>query len=353
MLKNFLEQHKIKDKKLCIGVSGGSDSLALVLMADEELTPLGYKIIALTVNHGLRPSAQQEADYVASVMAQHNIEHHILYWNGEKPLTGIEEAARIARYELIGNWCKKNQVNFLMTAHHLYDQAETFFMRIERGSGLDGLCGMKDIFKRDGFTIIRPLLNTNPQTMKDYLNSKNIKWIEDESNFCSELLRVKITQFLPVFEKQTGISALKIVQTMNRLQTSQRYFDKTVSKILNTVFKSYQEKAYWCEIKDFLNFEQEIKFRILQTILRIVGQKDYAPQADKILNLIEKINNPEFKAATLSDCHISFFDNRLWILPEKPECLTYSSKNWKEYLIKHPKLKKQKIPSRLKKVMMS
>ena len=61
MLKNFLEQHKIKDKKLCIGVSGGSDSLALVLMADEELTPLGYKIIALTVNHGLRPSAQQEA----------------------------------------------------------------------------------------------------------------------------------------------------------------------------------------------------------------------------------------------------------------------------------------------------
>ena len=112
MLKNFLEQHKIKDKKLCIGVSGGSDSLALVLMADEELTPLGYKIIALTVNHGLRPSAQQEADYVASVMAQHNIEHHILYWNGEKPLTGIEEAARIARYELIGNWCKKTKLIF-------------------------------------------------------------------------------------------------------------------------------------------------------------------------------------------------------------------------------------------------
>lgn len=352
MLKNFLEQHKIKAQKLCIGVSGGSDSLALVLMAHEELTPLGYNIIALTVNHGLRPSAQEEADYVAKIMKEHNIEHHILHWIGKKPLTGIEEAARIARYELIDNWCKENNVKFLMTAHHLYDQAETFFMRLERGSGLDGLCGMSAVFKRKNFTILRPLLDINPQIMKDYLNTKNIKWVEDESNFCAELLRVKIRQFLPVFEKQTGISALKIVQTMNRLQNTKNYLDNKVSEILNVVFKNYQKKAYWCKIKDFLNFEQEIKFRTLQTILRIVGQKDYAPQADKILNLIEKINNPEFKASTLSDCHISFFDNRLWILPEKPECSTYSPKNWKEYLKKHPKLKKQKIPSRLKKVMM-
>ncbi len=352
MLKNFLEQHKIKAQTLCIGVSGGSDSLALVLMAHEELTSLGYKIIALTVNHGLRPSAQEEADYVAKIMKEHNIEHHILCWEGKKPTTGVEEAARNARYELIGNWCKDNNVKFLMTAHHLYDQAETFFMRLERGSGLDGLCGMSAVFKRENFTILRPLLNINPQIMKDYLNAKNIKWIEDESNFCAELLRVKIRQFLPVFEKQTGVSALKIVQTMNRLQNTKNYLDNKVSEILNIVFKNYQKKAYWCEIKDFLNFEQELKFRTLQTTLRIVGQKDYTPQADKILNLIEKINNPEFKASTLSDCHISFFDNRLWILPEKPECSTYSPKNWKEYLKKHPKLKKQKIPSRLKKVMM-
>ena len=119
---------------------------------------------------------------------------------------------------------------------------------------------------------------------------------------------------------------------MNILQNSQNYFDNEVSKILNTVFSSYEEKAFWCELTDFFNFEQEIKFRILKAILKIVGKKDYAPQADKILNLIEKINNPEFKASTLGDCHISAFDNKLWILPENPDNSLYSPKNWKEYL---------------------
>jgi len=352
MFSAFLQKHKIVEKTICVGVSGGSDSLALVLMLNDELSSLGYKIIALTVNHGLRPSAQEEANYVAKIMQEHNIEHHILCWEGKKPTTGVEEAARNARYELIGNWCKDNNVKFLMTAHHLYDQAETFFMRIERGSGLDGLCGMKEVFKRKYFTILRPLLNTNPKVMKDYLNDKNIKWVEDESNFSTDLLRVRIRQFLPEFEKKTGINALKIVSTMNILQNSQNYFNNEVSKILNTVFSSYEEKAFWCELTDFFNFEQEIKFRILKAILKIVGKKDYAPQADKILNLIEKINNPEFKASTLGDCHISAFDNKLWILPENPNNSLYSPKNWKEYLKKHPKLKKQKLPLRLKKVMM-
>ena len=351
MLTDFLKKHKIKEKRICVGVSGGSDSLALVLLADEELTPLGYKIIAITVNHGLRSCAQQEADYVAKIMQKHNIEHHILCWEGDKPITGIEEAARNARYELIGNWCKENQVKFLMTAHHLYDQAETFFMRIERGSGLDGLCGMKDVFKRDGFTILRPLLNTNPNVMKDYLKDKNIQWVEDESNFCADLLRVRIRQFLPEFEEKTGISALKIVNTMNILQKSQNYFDEKVSKILNNAFQNYHEKAFWCELAEFLNFEPELKFRIFKKVLKLVGQKDYAPQADKIFYLIEKINNPNFKASTLGGCHISLYDNKLWILPENPHSLKYSVKNWKEYLQNHPKFKKQKLPSRLKKII--
>ena len=80
MFEKFLTDNNITEKKICVGVSGGSDSLALVLMAHKELFPLGYKIVALTVNHGLRESAQKEAEYVASVMKQFGIEHHILYW---------------------------------------------------------------------------------------------------------------------------------------------------------------------------------------------------------------------------------------------------------------------------------
>ncbi|MBR1756488.1 MAG: 7-cyano-7-deazaguanine synthase, partial [Alphaproteobacteria bacterium] len=80
-MQNLLEKYKLEDKVIAVGVSGGADSLALVLTAKEQLEPLGKKIVALTVDHGLRPHSAQEAQYVAQVMTRFGIEHHILKWN--------------------------------------------------------------------------------------------------------------------------------------------------------------------------------------------------------------------------------------------------------------------------------
>ena len=352
MFEKFLKDNNITEKRICIGVSGGSDSLALVLMAHQELSPLGYTIISLTVNHGLRESAQQEADYVASVMQQFGIEHHILYWQGAKPTTGIEEAARNARYGLIEKWCEENKVKVLMTAHHLYDQAETFFMRLERGSGLDGLCGMRDVFKRNNILIIRPLLYTSPEVMKKYLNNKGIKWIEDESNFCSDLLRVRIRQFLPEFEQKTGIDVLKIAKTMKCLQASQSYIEKKVNQIVHNIFKNYEQKAFWCNSSEFLKLDEEIQFRVLGKIFKAISKAEYIPQADKIFSLIEKLKTDSFKASTLGYCYICHFDNKLWISPEKVYNESYSQKAWKEYVSKNKDLRNKKIPSRIKRLML-
>ena len=352
MFEKFLTDNNITEKKICVGVSGGSDSLALVLMAHQELSLLGYKIVALTVNHGLRESAQKEAEYVASVMKQFGIEHHILYWQGSKPITGIEEAARNARYRLIEKWCQEHDIKVLMTAHHLYDQAETFFMRLERGSGLDGLCGMRDVFKRDNILVIRPLLYTSPKVMKDYLLNKNIKWIDDESNFCTELLRVRIRQFLPEFEQKTGIDVVKIAKAMRCLQSSQNYIEKEVEKILKNIFRSYEQKAFWCNYSEFLRLDKEIKFRVLGRIFKTISGADYIPQADKVFSLIEKIQTTNFKASTLGYCYISYFDNKLWISPEKVCNESYSQKAWKEYVNKNTKLKNKKFPSRIKRLIL-
>ena len=318
-----------------------------------SLTPLGYKIIALTVNHHLRKSAQDEADYVAKVMQTYGIEHHILHWQGQKPLAGVEEAARKARYSLIGSWCKENNVKVLMTAHHLYDQAETFFMRLERGSGLDGLCGMNEVFQTPDFMVARPLLNTNPQVMKNYLKTRNIAWIEDESNYCTDLLRVKIRQFLPEFEQKTGIDALKIVQTMHRLQASKNHIENEVKKIIKNRFQSLQNDAFWCNLPDFLSLDSELKYRILGKLLKTIGNTDYTPQADKVFNLIEKIEAQNFKSATLNNCHICCLNNKLWFLPEKIVCPEYSAKAWQQYVLEHQKYKNKKLPSNLKKLILS
>ena len=178
-LKDIINLSKITGAKVAVGVSGGADSLALVLLLDELLRPQGRQVIALTVDHGLREESATEAAYVAKLMAEHEIEHHILVWQGEKPSTGIEEAARDARYALLRGWCQANGVEILCVAHHQQDQAETFLMRLQRGSGVTGLCGMAEVNELDGVSIVRPLLNISSECLKNYLQLRNISWVED------------------------------------------------------------------------------------------------------------------------------------------------------------------------------
>ena len=156
-LKNIINISHITGDRVAVGVSGGADSLALVFLLDEILRPQGRRVIALTVDHGLREESSAEADYVSQLMAKYGIEHHILVWQGKKPSTGIEEAAREARYALLCGWCQAHEVETLCVAHHQQDQAETFLIRLQRGSGLTGLCGMSELSRRDGLKIVRQI----------------------------------------------------------------------------------------------------------------------------------------------------------------------------------------------------
>ena len=345
MFAEFLEKNGINDKTIAVGVSGGSDSLGLILMLHEELAPKGYNIIALTVDHRLRPTSSQEAEYVGNILKKHNIEHHILLWDDKPELSsGIEEAARIARYKLMSNWCRKQCIKYIMTAHHLFDQAETFFMRLYRGSGLYGLCGMQEVFLFQDIYILRPLLETNPSVMKQYLQNRKITWIEDESNNAEEYLRVKMRHALPDFYQRTGLSAEQIVKTMKMLQHSRHHLENETSRIIKKIFKNWFNYAYCCEIKDFLTLDNEIKFRILSQILQTVGQTEYAPRAEKIINLIHKMETADFHAATLGHCHLQIKQSLLWIYPEKYELGNYNAQNWKTFKKLNPEFSNKNFP---------
>lgn len=344
MFLAFLEKHQIQDKILAVAVSGGADSLGLALMANEELRPLGYRLVALTVNHGLRPTAAKEAAYVSKIMKEYGLEHHTLVWRGRKPLTGVEEAARVARYDLLLNWCKNHHIGAIFLAHHLHDQAETFLMRLQRGSGLDGLCAMSECTFRNGLNLLRPLLSTPPQVMKDYLKKKNICWVEDESNHDSQLLRVKVRQMFPLLEK-LGISAEKIGQTCFRLQTSKAYLQLQAQELLASKFETYGSFALSCNYEDFASFEAEMQYRLFMRILQIVGKKIYTPRAESVLNLIERLKKPAFKTATLGQCQISLLANCLWFFPENTTTLGSKQKEWKAFVQKNPLYKNKKIPA--------
>lgn len=348
MLQNFLNEYQITDKVIAAGVSGGADSLALVLMLNEVLKARGKNVIALTVDHGLRTESSDEAAYVSLLMATHQIEHHILQWKGEKPQSGIEEAARNARYRLLCDWCSAHGVKTLATAHHLLDQAETFFMRLQRGSGLNGLCGMSAVSYMKNIKIIRPLLTVHPQKLRNYLTGLEVNWVEDPSNQCEDFLRVRVRKFLPILSEKLDITPERIADTMRVLCRSRSYLEKQTEIFIKNHAQYFAKAGVSLPREQFCGQHAEIKFRVLSCLLREIGKNDYTPRADDVERLLQRVSAEDFHGATLAGCEIVLFQKKIWIVPELKNKICLSKADWKAFVCEHPQYAKLRIPYKLK-----
>lgn len=167
---------------LAVAVSGGRDSLSLALLAHEWSTGRGGRILALTVDHGLRPESAREATVTANLLNGHGIECLVLRWVGAKPQAGLQEAARAARYRLLRDACREHGILHLLVAHHADDQAETIAMRAARASGPDGLAGMAALVEWPEVRLLRPLLSVPRACLSATLVSRGVTWIDDPSN---------------------------------------------------------------------------------------------------------------------------------------------------------------------------
>jgi tRNA(Ile)-lysidine synthase len=167
---------------IAVAVSGGPDSLALVLLAQQWARQRGGQAWALTVDHGLRPESAEEARTVAGWLAARAIPHEILVWAGDKPTSGIQEAARDARYRLLAEWCRAHGCLHLLTAHHRQDQVETHLIRRRAGSGIDGLAGMSAVRELAGCRLVRPLLSVPPARLLPVLAQEGQPFLRDPSN---------------------------------------------------------------------------------------------------------------------------------------------------------------------------
>ena len=146
-------------KRIAVAVSGGADSLCLTFLLHEWASKRKVQIYAFTVDHGLRKESAEEAKYVHQVLTQKGMAHQTLIWKGKKPTVSVEEKARQARYDLLFDACRKNKIEYLCLAHHQNDQAETFWLRLIRSSGVDGLSAMGECVQRGEITLLRPLLD--------------------------------------------------------------------------------------------------------------------------------------------------------------------------------------------------
>lgn len=184
------------DVTIGVAVSGGPDSVALLLLA-AEARPL--QVEAASVDHVLRPEGRAEAEMVAALCERLGVPHRILTaeWD-PKPETAVQEQARLERYRLLARWAEDRGLRAIATGHHLDDQAETFVMRLARGSGVKGLAGMRAISRTPGasLSVVRPLLGWRRSELEAVCGEAGIKPARDPSNEDDAFERVRIRKAL-------------------------------------------------------------------------------------------------------------------------------------------------------------
>ena len=153
-------------------------------------SPAGFAVA--TIDHGLRAESKDEAAFVASAAQALDFKHTTIAWEGEKPKTGIQAAARRARYDLLASACRAGAKACVVTAHTEDDQAETVLMRLRRGSGVDGLAGMDAVSEWDGVAVVRPLLSFSKARLLAYLRASSVPFVRDPSNENPAFERVRL-----------------------------------------------------------------------------------------------------------------------------------------------------------------
>ena len=233
--------------KAALAVSGGADSTALMVLFAEWLQRAGHDIsrhTVLTVDHGLRAEASAEADAVAAQARALGYRHAVLAWREDKPATGIQSAARRARYRLMGAYMAAHAIPVLLTAHTRDDQAETVIMRLARGSGLDGLgaivpcvdiadLGADAVREAGAITVVRPLLDVPKSRLVASLRARNRTWIEDPSNQSPAYERARLRAARASFAA-LGLSDQMLALSARRLQRARRALDAAADRFCET-----------------------------------------------------------------------------------------------------------------------
>ncbi|RUT34663.1 tRNA lysidine(34) synthetase TilS [Arsenicitalea aurantiaca] len=303
----------------CIGlaVSGGADSLALMILAQRwaDAQPDGPRLVVYSVDHGLRAEAAGEVRAVCEMAARLGLSARALRWDEPKPSSGIQAAARRARYRLIGAAMKADGVTWLATGHHLEDQAETVLMRLAHGSGLEGLRGMDALTVVEDVQVVRPLLGVPRERLRAVVDAAGFTPFEDPSNADTRFERVRWREAMP------ALSALGLDPgTLARFSRRAGEADLALRHCAEEAFKAHvaREEAGLSIARDsYAALPRAIAVRLLGAMLAELGD----PHKVRLLAPVERLatklqDEGDFPAVTLHGCRIAIRKGRIHVARE-------------------------------------
>jgi len=289
---------------IAAAVSGGGDSMALALLAGDWCRRHGGTLTALTVDHGLRAGSDAEAISAGSLLAAAGIGHRVLTWDGEKPATGIQAAARSARYRLLTDWARRNSIGHILVAHNMEDQAETFLMRAAQGAGMYGLAGMAPVSRRRCVAIHRPLLRVSGARLRQTLVQTGQQWIEDPSNADPAFQRTHMRRLVAALG-QGRVPAPRLAALAGHFMAVRTRLDGLAGALIAGAVVGHG--SGYCELQApaFGKAPVMVAVHALRQLLGEIGGRGYPAGAGKLERGLARLLDPgDERAFTLAGCRI-------------------------------------------------
>ena len=285
---------------LGIAVSGGGDSLALLhLLHKWGKRPL----FAVTVDHGLRPAAVSEAAEVAALCDTLGIPHSVLRWRDWDGQGNLQDAARRARQKLIAAWAERQGIAAVALGHTADDQAETFLMRLARGSGVDGLAAMSNTRQQGALTWLRPLLRVERATLRDYLQAIGQSWADDPSNDDAQFTRIRMRNAAPQLAA-LGLDKDVLTATAAQMRRARVALDYATRQLAENVALASAIGMITLSRHAYAAAPEELRLRLLAGALGWIGGAEYRPRLDSLSALDAQIAKPDAAGRCLQGVQI-------------------------------------------------
>lgn len=296
---------------ILLAVSGGPDSMALMhlvarwmrlrLRAGERVP----SVTVATIDHQLRPEAGAEAHWVAEQAAHLCFPHLVRVWEGERPPTGVQAAARAARYRLLTELAAAKPSSAVATGHTADDQAETMLMRLKRGSGLDGLAGMAKCRELGpGVDLVRPLLGVPKRRLLATLEAAQLPWLSDPSNERTDFERVRVRRAM-TFLEDVGFSPEAFSLSAGRLARARAALEHVTAEFCERKVDLHEGLYASLARADFAGLPEEVRVRVLGRLLAAFGGKAPRARLVEVEGLVARLGGQTKIATTLGGAAVS------------------------------------------------